>query len=149
MLTILPGPSGQDVLLLLGDQIYANDPSDGGSVALLGRALGTGSTADRHADVAEEIQNFEEYTWLYHETWTPAARPAGCLSTCPPGWSSTTTTSATTGTRQLVATMGDPAGRGWPDEVIWAYVWVYQHLGNLQPRPARRRGARPHAEHRG
>ena len=36
------------------------------------------------SEVADEIQNFEEYTWLYHEAWTPPA-VRWLLSTVPTG----------------------------------------------------------------
>ena len=73
-----PHDSWPDILLLLGDQVYADEPSDE-IVARLG-----GPTATRDRDVADEIQNFEEYTWLYEEAWTaPAVR--WLFSTVPTG----------------------------------------------------------------
>ena len=63
--------SGRSSLLLLGDQIYADDPSDE-IVARLREAHA--SNTQRDPEVRDEIQNFEEYTWLYHEAWTPGRR---------------------------------------------------------------------------
>ena len=70
-----------ELLLLLGDQVYADDPSDE-IVARLREAHAP--NAQRDPDVRDEIQNFEEYTWLYHEAWTPAA-VRWLLSTVPSG----------------------------------------------------------------
>jgi len=118
-----------DVLLLLGDQVYADEPSDAISERL--------HHAHHHQDdpeVAGEIQNFEEYTWLYHEAWmTPAVR--WLLSTVPTGmlfddhdlrddWNTSLSW------RRWVTSQS-----WWRDRVVGAYAsyWVYQHLGNLSP----------------
>ena len=95
-----------DILLLLGDQVYADDPSDAISERL------RDAHDDRHdSEVADEIQNYEEYTWLYHEAWMPPA-VRWLLSTVPPGCCSTTTTCATTGTPRCRGVAGSPRSRG-------------------------------------
>ncbi|WP_328524142.1 DUF7800 domain-containing protein [Kribbella sp. NBC_00359] len=118
-----------DAVLLLGDQVYADDPSD----AVLQRLH------DKHggrqgSEVADEIGNFEEYTWLYDDSWTtPAVR--WLFSTVPlcmllddhdlrDDWN-------TSMTWRRWAT----AQPWWRDRVVGAYAsyWVYQHLGNLSP----------------
>ena len=67
-----------DILLLLGDQVYADDPSD----EILARLRET--NRERDPEVVDEIQDFEEYTWLYQEAWTtPGVR--WLLSTVPTG----------------------------------------------------------------
>ena len=85
-------------------------------------------------EIVDEIQDFEEYTWLYHEAWTtPSVR--WLLSTVPSGmllddhdlrddWNTSLTW------REEVT-----AQPWWRDRVIGAYAsyWVYQHLGNLSP----------------
>ncbi|MGH3369777.1 MAG: alkaline phosphatase D family protein, partial [Nocardioidaceae bacterium] len=59
-----------DAVLLLGDQVYADDPSD----AVLER-LRDAHGGRQGSEVADEIGNFEEYTWLYDDAWTePAVR---------------------------------------------------------------------------
>jgi phosphodiesterase/alkaline phosphatase D-like protein len=59
-----------DALLLLGDQVYADDPSD----AVLER-LRDAHGGRQGSEVADEIGNFEEYTWLYDDAWlNPAVR---------------------------------------------------------------------------
>ena len=85
-------------------------------------------------EVADEIGNFEEYTWLYDDAWlNPAVR--WLFSTVPlcmllddhdlrDDWNTSLTW------RRWVT--GQP---WWRDRVVGAYAsyWVYQHLGNLSP----------------
>lgn len=117
-----------DALLMLGDQIYADNPSD----KLTARLKEIHSTAD--GEVRTEIQNFEEYTWLYTESWmVPEVR--WLLSTVPScmilddhdlrdDWNTSRAW------REEVT-----AKPWWPDRVRGAFgsYWVYQHLGNLSP----------------
>ena len=59
-----------DAILLLGDQVYADDPSD----AVLEK-LRAAHGGRQGSEVADEIGNFEEHTWLYDDAWlTPAVR---------------------------------------------------------------------------
>jgi hypothetical protein len=118
-----------DAVLLLGDQVYADDPSD----AVLDR-LREAHGGRQGSEVADEIGNFEEYTCLYDDAWTfPAVR--WLFSTVPlcmllddhdlrDDWNTSLTW------RRWVA-----AQPWWHDRVVGAYAsyWVYQHLGNLSP----------------
>lgn len=118
-----------DAVLLLGDQVYADDPSD----AVL-RRLREAHGGRPGSEVADEIGNFEEYTWLYDDAWTtPAVR--WLFSTIPlcmllddhdlrDDWNTSLTW------RRWVT-----AQPWWHDRVVGAYAsyWVYQHLGNLSP----------------
>ena len=118
-----------DALLLLGDQMYADDPSD----AVLER-LHAKHGGRQGSEVADEIGNYEEYTWLYDDSWTtPAVR--WLFSTVPlcmllddhdlrDDWNTSLTW------RRWVT-----AQPWWRDRVVGAYAsyWVYQHLGNLSP----------------
>ncbi|MEU0096244.1 alkaline phosphatase D family protein [Kribbella sp. NPDC006257] len=118
-----------DALLLLGDQVYADDPSDA-VLAKLRQAHG----GRQDTEVADEIGNFEEYTWLYDDAWlTPAVR--WLFSTVPlcmllddhdlrDDWNTSLSW------RRWVT-----AQPWWHDRVVGAYAsyWVYQHLGNLSP----------------
>ncbi|WP_433015702.1 alkaline phosphatase D family protein [Kribbella sp. CA-294648] len=118
-----------DALLLLGDQVYADDPSD----AVLEK-LRAAHGGRQGSEVADEIGNFEEYTWLYDDAWlTPAVR--WLFSTVPlcmllddhdlrDDWNTSLTW------RRWVTTQP-----WWHDRVAGAYAsyWVYQHLGNLSP----------------
>jgi hypothetical protein len=131
-------------LFLAGDQVYADDPSPALRERLrrlhdLGERVQDGHEQRdrdyRDAEVREEIIDFEEYTWLYHESWrTPAVR--WLLSTLPScmilddhdlrdDWNSSWSW------RQEMST------KPWfRDRVVGAFssYWVYQHLGNLSPR---------------
>ncbi|GAB7190402.1 alkaline phosphatase D family protein [Kineococcus sp. NUM-3379] len=119
------------LLLLTGDQVYADMPSPD----LLAR-LRRVHRDDPEADpaVRDEIGTFEEYTWLYRETWgTPAVR--WLLSTVPTcmllddhdlrdDWNT-----SLTWRREVTGEAW------WRDRVVGAFAsyWVYQHLGNLSP----------------
>lgn len=117
-----------DGLMFLGDQVYADDPSD----AIVERLHERHRDADSEID--GEIRDFEEYTWLYREAWM-ATEVRWLLSTVPTvmmlddhdlrdDWN-------TSLTWRKWATEQD----WWPDRVVGAYAsyWVYQHLGNLSP----------------
>lgn len=120
-----------DLLLLLGDQVYADEPSPAMRRRLRSRSVGG---VHRHRAVRAEACDFEEYTWLYAETWSvPAVR--WLLSTVPTGmilddhdlrddWNSS------------VAWRRHMASQPWwRDRVVGSLgsYWVYQHLGNLAP----------------
>jgi hypothetical protein len=126
MMTI-PDSEWPDALLLLGDQVYADEASPE-TVELM----------RRRRDVTQppylEVADFEEYTALYRESWTdPEIR--WLLSTVPSSmifddhdvrddWN----TSA--------AWRTEMAGIGWWQTRIRGALisyWIYQHLGNLDP----------------
>jgi hypothetical protein len=131
-------------LFLAGDQVYADEPSPALAERLrrlhdLGERVQDGKghreRGYRDQEVREEIVDFEEYTWLYQESWrTPAVR--WLLSTVPTcmilddhdlrdDWNSSWSW------RQEMS-----AKPWWRDRVVGAFssYWVYQHLGNLSPR---------------
>ena len=122
-----------DALLLVGDQVYADDPSPALKQRL--RRLHDGEhPAGEDDEAREEIMDFEEYTWLYHESWrAPMVR--WLLSSVPTcmilddhdlrdDWNSSWSW------RQEITQ--EP---WWHDRVVGAFssYWVYQHLGNLSP----------------
>ncbi len=122
-----------DALFLAGDQVYADVPSPP-LKARLREVHGHPSDDDPMSEVVEEIQNYEEYTWLYHESWAEEA-VRWLLSTVPScmmlddhdlrdDWNTSYEW------RQWVT--NEP---WWRDRVVGAYAsyWVYQHLGNLSP----------------
>ena len=127
-----------DALFLGGDQVYADEPSPDQRRRLLAQhGVDDVKKLDKHdpmTEVADEIQNFEEYTWLYHDTWNrPAVR--WLLSTVPTvmllddhdlrdDWNTSKAW------RDRVT-----ATPWWRERVLGAYAsyWVYQHLGNLSP----------------
>ncbi|WP_442939310.1 alkaline phosphatase D family protein [Nonomuraea sp. SYSU D8015] len=114
-----------DLLLLLGDQVYADNPSPEMRAYICSR---------RSTPPLDEIADFEEYAELYRQAWTdPEIR--WLLSTVPTAmifddhdlrddWNT-----SQPWREQMAAT------DWWPRRVVaglGAY-WVYQHLGNLSP----------------
>ncbi len=121
------GPACPDMLLMLGDQIYADQPSPALEKAIARR--------ERPADVPpDELADFTEYALAYHEAWRdPAIR--WLLSTVP--------TAMVFDDHEIHAEWR--ISQGWMDEMnaepwfdrhiragLVAY-WVFQHLGNLSP----------------
>ncbi len=116
-----------DALLLLGDQVYADEVSPVTAEFIRSRR-------DVHEPPGEEIADFEEYTQLYRESWSdPDIR--WLLSTVPSvmifddhdvnddwniSWS-------------WVEEMREQ--RWWDDRITGAFMsyWIYQHIGNLSP----------------
>ncbi|MYV97133.1 alkaline phosphatase D family protein [Streptomyces sp. SID3343] len=116
-----------DALLLLGDQVYADETSR----AMQNRLAGL---RDLTKAPGPQIANFDEYTMLYHESWSdPQIR--WLLSTVPSAmifddhdviddWNTSR------------AWRADMAQTDWWSERIagaLASYWVYQHVGNLAP----------------
>ncbi|URM91548.1 alkaline phosphatase family protein [Streptomyces sp. MRC013] len=122
-----PAAERPDVLLLLGDQVYADKPSEATRRWLAGRR-----------DLAEppgaQVADYEEYTRLYYESWLdPGVR--WLLSTVPSmmifddhdvidDWN----TSAAWLSRMRAAPW-------WRERLLSGLMayWVHQHLGNLSP----------------
>ncbi|MDQ1732813.1 MAG: hypothetical protein QOK10_2972 [Pseudonocardiales bacterium] len=123
----LPPSQWPNALLLLGDQVYADETTPATRERIRQRR-------DITKGAKEQAADFEEYTWLYAESWTdPDVR--WLLSTVPSSmifddhdvrddWN----TSALW-RREMQAT------DWWQERIIGALssYWVYQHLGNLAP----------------
>ena len=122
-----PEEDRPDALLLLGDQIYADEVSSGALEFIRSRR-------DTNEPPGEEVADFEEYTRLYYDAWkNPTIR--WLLSTIPSAmifddhdvhddWNTS---------RTWVEQM---RSQGWWEErIIGAFMsyWIYQHLGNLSP----------------
>jgi hypothetical protein len=122
-----PRETWPDALLLLGDQVYADEVSAGTRDYIRSRR-------DPDKPPGEEVANFEEYTHLYWDSWKdPAIR--WLLSTVPSAmifddhdvnddWNTSET---------WVAQMR--AEPWWEERIVGAFMsyWIYQHLGNLSP----------------
>lgn len=126
-----------DAMLFVGDQIYADEPSPALRARLRARrSAGEGPPgAVGSPEVTEEICDFTEYTWLYHESWQ-SEDVRWLLSTVPTcmilddhdlrdDWNSSYSW------RQEVTR--EPWWRARVEGAFSSY-WVYQHLGNLSPR---------------
>jgi phosphodiesterase/alkaline phosphatase D-like protein len=117
-----------DLLLLLGDQVYADEASPQTREFIRGRR-------DVSEPPGEDIADFEEYTQLYHESWSaPLVR--WLLSTVPVAmifddhdviddWNIS---------KSWVADMRSTDW--WDQRIVGAFVayWIYQHLGNESPK---------------
>ena len=140
-LAMLEQPPEQwpDLLLLLGDQVYADDSSPVTKARIAERRELTATTSLTPSP--EDVADFEEYTWLYHESWTPEIER----------WMFSVVPSA------MIFDDHDMIddwniSQSWVDEIrqhpwweahviggVMAY-WIYQHLGNLGPQEIRDEG---------
>ena len=115
------------LLLLLGDQVYADELTKETRRAVAARR-------NIRSGPGAQVADFEEYTWLYHESWQdPEVR--WLLSTVPTAmifddhdvhddWN--TSRSWRRDMNRLP---------WWQERIVGALqsYWVYQHLGNLSP----------------
>ncbi|MGD9754567.1 MAG: alkaline phosphatase family protein [Acidimicrobiia bacterium] len=124
-----------DLLVLIGDQVYADDASPGVRARL---------QAERPADhplPPELVADFEQYTWLYREAWSPELE-RWLFSVLPSvmlfddhdmidDWNI-----SDAWVREI---RRQP---WWEDHVVGGLVsfWLYQHLGNLSPQRLREEG---------
>jgi phosphodiesterase/alkaline phosphatase D-like protein len=122
-----PDTAWPDLLLLVGDQVYADDTSRRMQDYIR-------TVRDIHRPPGKEVANFEEYTHLYYESWgEPAVR--WLLSTLP--------TSMIFDDHDVRddwnishAWRRDMQRTDWWEERITGALmsyWVYQHIGNLSP----------------
>src|SRR3712207_741420 len=122
-----PHEDWPDALLLLGDQVYADEVSEGTLEFIRSRR-------DTSKPPGEEVADFEEYTRLYWDSWKdPAIR--WLLSTVPSAmifddhdvhddWNT-----SEPWVRQM------RAKSWWDERIVGAFMsyWVYQRRGNLAP----------------
>ncbi len=122
-----PEAARPDVLLLLGDQVYADEISDATRRWISGRR-------DLAEPPGDQVANYEEYARLYYESWLdPEVR--WLLSTVPScmifddhdvidDWNTSE------------AWLADMRATDWWRERLLSGLmsyWVYQQLGNLSP----------------
>jgi hypothetical protein len=122
------GDRWPDVLLMLGDQVYADEVSPE-TLAFIRKRR------DTREPPGEEVADFEEYTRLYRESWgDPTIR-----------WLLSTVSCAMTiddhdvhdDWRISEAWVREMESRGWwakRECAAIASYWVYQFIGNLSPR---------------
>jgi hypothetical protein len=122
------GHKWPDLLMLLGDQVYADEVSPE-TLDYIRATRGTDEPP------GEEIANFEEYTRLYRESWgQPTIR--WLLSTVP--------SAMVIDDHDMIDDWNISSSwvedirreEWWQERVVGglASYWVYQHLGNLSPR---------------
>lgn len=121
------GGERPDLLVLLGDQVYADETS---------KATGAWIAARRDVSVppGREVAGYAEYARLYHESWSsPAVRylfsvvPSTMIFDDHDVRDDWNTSGAW---RDAMETTGWWAAR---EEAALVSYWVYQHLGNLSP----------------
>jgi PhoD-like phosphatase len=124
------GEQWPQLLLLLGDQVYADEVPPATAEWIAARR-------DTSVPPGEEVADFQEYCRLYEDSWSePSVR--WLLSTVPTAmifddhdihddWNTSD------------VWVREMRGRGWWDaRIVGGFMsyWVFQHLGNL-PRPVR------------
>jgi hypothetical protein len=114
-------------LVLLGDQVYADETSPD-----------TQRRIRRRRDITKgsgaQVADYEEYTWLYHESWTdPDVR--WLLSTVPSSMIFDDHDVRDDWNTSHSWRLDMQAQPWWHERIVGALAsyWVYQHLGNLSP----------------
>ncbi len=129
--------SGRTSRVMLGDQVYADDSSPVTHERIEKRR--------EHAPVeglpTELVNDFEEYCWLYHESWSPDVE-RWFFSVVP--------TAMIFDDHEMIDdwNISDSWVRDirqqpwWSEHVVGGLVsyWIYQHLGNLSPAEIRAEG---------
>ncbi len=135
-----------DALFLLGDQIYVDEGSPETRARIEARR-GTGTAP------GTEVIDFEEYTWLYQESWSePLIRRLFAVVSTSMLWDDHDLSDDWNISRSWLEEVRERSW--WRRRAIGCLVsyWIYQHLGNLSPAALERdevyrqvRG-NPHAE---
>ena len=124
--------------VMLGDQVYADDSSP---VTRERIETPTRARAPVEGLPPELVGDFEEYCWLYHESWTPDVE-RWFFSVVP--------TAMIFDDHDMIDdwNISDAWVRDirqqpwWSEHVVGGLVsyWIYQHLGNLSPAEIRAEG---------
>jgi PhoD-like phosphatase len=116
-----------DLMLLIGDQIYADNPGPA-----------TRKLIEQRRDLSEppgyEVADFDEYGFLYTEAWAePSVR--WLLSVVPTAMIFDDHDVHDDWNTSASWRRDYQAKPWWPDRIRAAYMsyWIYQHLGNLSP----------------
>ena len=116
-----------DLMLLIGDQVYADNPGPA-----------TRTLIEQRRDPSEppgyEVADFGEYCFLYQEAWTePSVR--WLLSVVPTAMIFDDHDVHDDWNTSAAWRRDYQAKPWWPDRIRAAYMsyWIYQHLGNLSP----------------
>ncbi len=135
---VTPASTWPDLLLLVGDQVYADilSPSVLARVRARRGERSPDTLDEATGEIAPENQvaDFEEYTWLYRESWQDESLR----------WLLSTTSTAMIFDDHDVhddwntsaAWVADMRARPWwRDRLVGGYAtyWIYQHLGNCSP----------------
>jgi hypothetical protein len=121
-----PPTSWPDLLVLVGDQVYADDTSPGTRERI---------RRQRVDDLPVEIvADFEEYTWLYHEAWQPDLE-RWLFSVVPSAMIFDDHDMVDDWNISIDWVRDTRRTSWWREHVVGGLMsyWIYQHLGNLSP----------------
>ena len=126
-----------DIALFLGDQVYADDSSPETRERVSERREGT----PIDGLPSELVNDFDEYCWLYHESWSPAVE-RWFLSVVPTAMIFDDHEMVDDWNISDVWVRDIRAQSWWTEHVAGGLVsyWIYQHLGNLAPSEIRAEG---------
>ncbi len=116
-----------DLMLLIGDQVYADNPGPATRDYIEGRR-------DPSVPPGYEVADFTEYCRLYREAWTePSVR--WLLSTVPTAMIFDDHDVHDDWNTSASWRRDYQAKPWWPERIRSAYMtyWLYQHIGNLSP----------------
>lgn len=116
------------LLLFLGDQVYADDSSPMTAERIRGRRHGQGEPPH------DVVADFEEYTSLYRETWTPEIE-RWVFSVVPSAMIFDDHDMIDDWNISAAWVTDIRAEPWWPEHIIGGLMsyWIYQHIGNLSP----------------
>ena len=123
----LPPRQWPSALVMLGDQVYADETSEATRDRIRARR-------DISAGPGDQVADFEEYTWLYSESWSdPDVR--WLLSTVPISMIFDDHDVRDDWNTSHLWRQEMQATSWWQERIVGALssYWVYQHLGNLSP----------------
>jgi hypothetical protein len=136
----LPEDEWPDLAVFLGDQVYADDSSPKTRQLVKARREQESGNAERNLPEGH-VEGFEEYCWLYHESWAPKVE-RWFFSVVPSvmifddhdmidDWNISESWA-----RDI------RAQHWWAEHVRAALMtyWIYQHLGNLSPEAIEQEG---------
>jgi phosphodiesterase/alkaline phosphatase D-like protein len=116
-----------DLMLLIGDQVYADNPGPATRTLIEQRR-------DPSQPPGYEVADFGEYCFLYREAWTePSVR--WLLSVIPTAMIFDDHDVHDDWNTSAAWRRDYQAKPWWPERIRAAYMsyWIYQHLGNLSP----------------
>jgi hypothetical protein len=117
-----------ELLFLLGDQVYVDEGSPRTRERIRAKR-------DVSRPPGEDVLDFEEYTWLYEESWSdPTIRWLFSTVSTSMAWDDHDMSDDWNISRSWHEEM--ERHEWWHERAIGGIVsyWIYQHLGNLSPR---------------
>jgi hypothetical protein len=117
-----------ELLFLLGDQVYVDE----GAPATRARIR---ERRDTERPPGEEVRDFEEYTWLYRESWEdPLTRWLFSTVSSSMVWDDHDMSDDWNISRSWVRDINEEPW--WHEREVGGIVsyWIYQFIGNLSPR---------------